>query len=88
MIHIPEENQHPNQDEVPYIDEMEPGAVIFDGCESAITGVSQNGIPIYDYTRLVDVFVQQGFTAEESIEWIDYNILPVQGGEGFIIHYY
>lgn len=48
------------------------------GCDAALIGVgSRCGFPdvwVYDYIRLVHVFVTQGMSEEDAIEWADFNI--------------
>ncbi len=55
------------------------------GCDEAIVGLGHRcgceSVVVYDYDKLVDVFIQQGMEEEESIEWIDYNILGAWIGE-------
>ena len=55
------------------------------GCDEAIVGLGHrcgcDTVVVYDYDKLVDVFIQQGMDEEESIEWIDYNILGAWIGE-------
>ena len=55
------------------------------GCDDAIVGLGHrcgcDTVVVYDYDKLVDVFMQQGMDEEESIEWIDYNILGAWVGE-------
>ena len=55
------------------------------GCDEAIVGLGHRcgceSVVVYDYDKLVDVFIQQGMDEEESIEWIDYNILGAWIGE-------
>jgi len=55
------------------------------GCDEAIVGLGHRcgceSVVVYDYDKLVDVFMQQGMDEEESIEWIDYNILGAWIGE-------
>ena len=55
------------------------------GCDEAIVGLGHRcgceSVVVYDYDKLVDVFIQQGMDEEESIEWIDYNILGAWKGE-------
>ncbi len=58
------------------------------GLEDAIAGVSDSGLLIYDYSKVVKVFEKQGMTFEEAEEWIGYNVMGVQcNGEGFIMMY-
>ncbi len=55
------------------------------GCDEAIVGLGHRcgceSVVVYDYDKLVDVFIQQGMDEEESIEWIDFNILGAWIGE-------
>ena len=55
------------------------------GCDDAIVGLGHrcgcDTVVVYDYDKLVDVFMQQGMDEEESIEWIDYNILGAWVGD-------
>ena len=37
---------------------------------------------IYDYNRLVDVFMEDGMSCDEAAEWVDYNIMGAYFGEG------
>ena len=62
-------------------------AIQFDGLDYAIVGVSHTGYYIYDYDRMIQCFIEDGMTEEESVEWIDYNVMGVNGGQGFIIMY-
>ena len=55
------------------------------GCDDAIVGLGHrcgsDPVVVYDYNKLIDVFIQQGMDKEESIEWISYNILNAWIGE-------
>ena len=67
---------------------LKDGALILHGLEDAVAGVSDGGLLIYDYNKMLKVFEKQGMTVEEAVEWIDYNVMGVQGnGEGFIMMY-
>ena len=54
------------------------GLLTWDDCDEAIIGVGercgQEPIVVYDYERLLDVFVGQGMDVEDAAEWIEYNI--------------
>jgi len=58
---------------------------VWTGCDAAIVGLGhrcgQESLVVYDYNKLIEVFIKQGMTAEESIEWIDFNILGAWIGE-------
>jgi hypothetical protein len=63
-------------------------AIQFDGLDYAIVGVSHTGYYIYDYDRMIQCFIaEDGMTEEEAIEWIDFNVIGVNAGQGFIILY-
>lgn len=80
MIHIPEK--------IDYLQHLSEGAIIFDGLEECIHGVDHMSRPIYDYVLMMNKFIEDGMTEDEAIEWIDYNVIQVNAGEGFVIHYY
>ena len=67
---------------------LEPGAVLLTGLDSAVLGISDLGIIVYSYGRMLDHFQEHGMTREESIEWVDFNVLPLTGqGAGFVLCY-
>ena len=57
--------------------------------DDALIGISEDNRAIYDYNKMVQWLVEtEGFTAEEAIEWIDYNTirsLPYAGSKAPII---
>ena len=58
------------------------------GLKDAIAGSSNCGKIIYDYEKVLAIFVKQGMTQEEAIDYVDYNVMGVQGnGDGFIMMY-
>tara|TARA_R100000951_G_scaffold77159_1_gene65152 strand:- start:354 stop:581 length:228 start_codon:yes stop_codon:yes gene_type:complete len=58
---------------------------VWTGCDDAILGLghrcNQEPLVVYDYNNLIKVFIKQGMTEEQSIEWIDFNILGAWIGE-------
>ena len=63
-------------------------AIQFDGLDYAIIGTSHDGYYVYDYDRMIECFVSDnGMTEAEAIEWIDFNVLGINGGEGLVILY-
>ena len=68
-----------------YIEQANPEAIRFDGIDDAIIGTNQDGFLVYDYIKMIDAFMRQGMEGEEAIEWIDYNVLPVNAGNGFTV---
>lgn len=63
-------------------------AVLWNGCDDAIIGYTPDGKVVYSIEKLWDVFVAQGMTQEEAVEWVDYNILGAYIGEFTPIHIY
>lgn len=59
--------------------------------DNALIGVSEDGRAIYDYDKMVEwLMKEEGWTAEEAVEWIDYNTiraLPYMGEDAPIIMY-
>ena len=57
--------------------------------DTALIGVSHDDRAIYDYDLMVEwLMSNQGFTEEEAVEWIDYNMiraLPYMGADGPIV---
>ena len=58
-----------------------------DGLDGAIIGVGQQFDKpdrlIYDYDKCVDILMtDQGFTEEEAIEWMEFNVKGAYVGEG------
>jgi hypothetical protein len=52
--------------------------IIFDNpsFDGAMIGVSSNDRAVYDYDKMVAVAMEQeGWTQEEAIDWIEFNIL-------------
>ena len=67
---------------------LQDGALILHGLDDAIAGESDCGRLIYDHNKMLRIFIRQGMSPDEAIEWIDYNVMGVQGnGKGFIVLY-
>ena len=67
---------------------LSENALYLHGLKDAIAGSSNCGKIIYDYEKVVAIFVKQGMTQEEAIDYVDYNVMGVQGnGDGFIMMY-
>jgi len=66
---------------------LDDHAIRLDGCDVAIIGYDHNGYIAYSYDRLVAVFITQGMTNDEAVEWMDYNVLPTNAGQNFTIVY-
>ena len=57
--------------------------------DSALVGVTTDGQTVYDYDKMVDwLMKEEGWTMEESAEWIEYNTiraLPYMGEDAPIV---
>ena len=58
-----------------------------DGLDKAIIGVGsrcgQNDILVYDYEKCCEIFMErEGWTYEEAVEWMDFNVVGAWLGEG------
>lgn len=57
----------------------------FDGLDEAIIGVGARsyGTPalVYDYMRIVNIFVQGGMSLDEATEYVDFNVVGVNLGD-------
>jgi hypothetical protein len=61
-----------------FVAEHNSEALVIENADDAIIGYvercSQPAVACYDYNKLVQVFIDQGMTYEESEEWISHNI--------------
>jgi len=64
---------------------MNEDAIRFDGLDEAIIGTDHNGFIVYDHDIMITLFCRQGMTTAEAIEWIDYNVLGTNAGNGFTV---
>jgi hypothetical protein len=58
-------------------------AIQLSGCDSAVLGITDEGILCYSYELLIDVFVtRDGMQPDEALEWVEFNVLRLQGHGG------
>lgn len=57
--------------------------LIADGLDDAIVGVEAEGDRrvVYDYDKMVEVFMSEGMTEEDAIEHISYNVMGSYVGD-------
>ena len=67
-----------------YLELCNPSAVRFDGLDEAIVGFDHRGNLVYDYQKMVDVFLDD-MDKDEASDWVDYNIVSMN--EGFTVLY-
>ena len=70
-------------------DQLLDDALVLNGLEDAIVGVSDCGRLIYSYEKVLKIFMdREGWSAEDAEEWVGYNVMGVQpNGAGFIMLY-
>lgn len=68
-----------------YLQKADPEAIIFDGLDLAIVGFDHRGLMVYDYNKMVNIFIADGMTWEEAVEWVDYNVIGTNAGHGFTV---
>jgi len=64
-------------------EEESDNPLLADGFEDALIGFGQQfnqKIAIYDYARCVEVLAAQGFSYEDAIEWMEYNVVGAYVG--------
>tara|TARA_R100000322_G_scaffold27750_1_gene17788 strand:+ start:1212 stop:1469 length:258 start_codon:yes stop_codon:yes gene_type:complete len=68
-------------------DSLKEDALVLTGLDEAVEGVSDCGRLIYDYEKVLKIFMdREGWTAEDAEEWVGYNVMGVQpNGAGFIM---
>jgi hypothetical protein len=68
------------------LEDEEPGALFFDGLDSAIVGIgnqyTKSSLVVYDAELIVEAFVAQGMTYEEAREYAEFNVFDAWVGEG------
>ena len=66
---------------------LDDEAIILDGLDEAIMGYSQDGLLIYGYDLMLNLFMKQNeWTQLEAEEWIDFNVLGLlNNGLGFVV---
>ena len=70
------------------IESCEDGALRLHNLDSAVLGVLHDGLLCYSHSKMLDIFINQGMTADESEEFIDYNVMGLMpNGKGFVMVY-
>lgn len=68
-----------------YLDLANDEAIRLQDLDDAIIGTDQNGLLVYDYHQMLVTFINQGMAADDAIEWLDYNVLSINAGNGFTV---
>ena len=63
-------------------------AIQLGGCDSAVLGITDEGVLCYSYELLIDVFVtRDGMQPDEALEWVEFNIMGLHGNGSFHVVY-
>jgi hypothetical protein len=62
-------------------------AVMWDGLDDAIVGISDNGNVIYDILKMVEI-MSNTMDEDDAVEWVNFNILSAHVGDYTPIHIY
>lgn len=62
-------------------------ALKLDGLNEAIIGISTQGYLVYCYDKIVDIFSSNCMSREDAIDYVDYNVLGLDGNGNWTIVY-
>lgn len=68
------------------ISEHNEDAILWDGLDEAIIGISSDGRVVYDIEKIISELQKQGMEEEEAMEWYGFNIESAYVGEYTPIH--
>lgn len=88
-LQIPNDIEMKTSYERSRIAQTNPEAVLWDGLDEAIIGVSSEGKAVYDVRMLESIVWRNNkkhITPDEAKEWVEYNILSSYVGEYTPIH--
>lgn len=68
-----------------YLEQIDESALLIDGADAALLGftnrVNSPLLAVYDYDKLVNVFIDDGMSYEDAVEWVDFNIVGAWLGD-------
>lgn len=71
------------------IAEVNPDAILWDGLDEAIIGITQDNVAVYDIHKMeLEIMKLHECSFEEAVEWVEYNILTAYVGEYTPEHIY
>ena len=66
------------------LDEWE-GIILFDDIEDAFVGVAERigmgPVATYDYNKCIEIYMQDGMTLEEAVEYFNFNVIGLWAGD-------
>lgn len=72
---------------IEHISDVSPEAVLWDGFDDCIVGLTYEGKVVYEQSLMIAKLMREnGMSAEESIEYLDYNVFNTYVGDGTPVH--
>ena len=69
-----------------HIAEVNPDAILWDGFNDCIVGVSEKGSVIYEQSLMVSKLMEEDMTPEDAIEYLEFNTWNCYVGDFTPIH--
>ena len=67
--------------------DIDPQAILWDGLDEAIIGITEEGVPVYDIHQMeIIIMKQHEWEWEDAAEWVEFNILRAYMGDRTPIH--
>lgn len=64
------------------LEKENPDAITWDDCDAALVGTKGDPpIAVYSHDKLVEVFMDQGMSYEDALDWVSFNIEGAYVGE-------
>ena len=81
------EDEGDNQAPIELQEYLAEDCLKLDGLNEAIVGVTSQGYLVYDYEKIIKVFMKEPSNMEydEAIEFFDYNVLGLEGNGNWVI---
>ena len=81
------EDEDDNQAPIELQEYLAEDCLKLDGLNEAIVGVTSQGYLVYDYEKIIEVFMKEPSNMEydEAIEFTEYNVLGLEGNGNWVI---
>ena len=63
-----------------------PQSILWDNLDNSVVGITSEGRVVYSIDKMILHFMNEGMNEDESIEWIEFNILNQYIGEYTPLH--
>ena len=73
-----------------HLNRADSEAIRFDGFNTAIIGRDNHAFLVYDFEKMMDCLMDdnssdKSYTEADAIDWLDYNVLSINGGNRFTV---